>query len=109
MSNNLINNTAQKHDCKTIVLNGTMDLKQSGILGKLVIFLRGCIRPVWCYFTLYFDYMVLSGTWKLVEGSMLERVLFLINFLVLGFIFGERTFKNVMPLILAWKKNKESL
>lgn len=101
-------------------LEGTAsDLMQFGIVGRLVVFLRGAQRPVWGFGTLYMDYMVFSGQWTLgpeitvseqgwpsdTEG--LRAVAFVvINILVLGFLFGERAVKNVMPLILAWLNAK---
>ncbi len=91
-------------------LEGTAaDLKQFGILGKIIVFLRGAQRPIWGYFVLYMDLMVFSGQWKMTDiaqaagnnsiGTNIESAFWVINFLVLGFLFGERAMKNVLPLV----------
>jgi hypothetical protein len=79
------------------------DLKSIPVIGPLVIFLRGCQRPVWGYATLYMDFMVFSGRWKELS-EMQESALWIINLLVLGFLFGERAIKNVMPLVAQYFK-----
>jgi len=80
-------------------LEGTAkDLKSIPIIGPIVIFLRGCQRPVWGYSTLYMDFMVFSDKWKSLTETQ-ESALWIINLLVLGFLFGERAIKNLMPLI----------
>ncbi len=81
-------------------LEGTAkDLHQSGWLGKLVLFMRGAQRPLWGYFVAYMDYMVFAGNWSLKGHEKLESAFWIINFLVLGFLFGERAVKNVAPLV----------
>lgn len=91
-------------------LEGTAnDLKQFGWLGRIVVFLRGTQRPLWGYSVLYMDFMVFSGRWNLTElagaignttiGTNIESAFWVINFLVLGFLFGERAMKNVLPLM----------
>ncbi|MBR8534050.1 hypothetical protein KDU71_00630 [Carboxylicivirga sediminis] len=81
-------------------LEGTAkDLHQSGWLGKLVLFMRGAQRPSWGYFVAYMDYMVFAGNWSLKGNEKLESAFWIINFLVLGFLFGERAVKNVAPLV----------
>ena len=97
----------------------TKDLQQFGIIGKIIVFLRGLQRPLWGFGVLYLDFMVFSGKWDLSQiGSQapeinstlpnamqeslivnLESAFWVINFLVLGFLFGERAMRNVMPLI----------
>lgn len=80
-------------------LEGTAnDLKSIPVIGPIVIFLRGCQRPVWGYSTLYMDYMVFSDEWTSLSETQ-ESALWIINLLVLGFLFGERAIKNLMPLI----------
>jgi len=82
------------------------DLKSIAFFGPLIIFLRGCQRPVWGYATLYMDFMVFSGRWsKLTE--MQESALWVINLLVLGFLFGERAVKNIMPLVAQYFKGSK--
>jgi len=81
-------------------LEGTAaDLKTIPIIGPIVIFLRGCQRPIWGFAVLWMDYCVYSGTWNLIEGSKQEACFYVINLLVLGFLFGERAIQNLMPLI----------
>ena len=83
------------------------DLQRFGFIGKFLIFLRGAQRPAWGYGVLYLDFQVFSGQWSLAQntspGGMLtlEGAFWVVNFLVLGFLFGERTVKNVLPLIQA--------
>jgi len=92
------------------------DLKAIPILGHIMIFVRGCLRPLVTLVTLYADIQVLSGGWKLTEAaggdaalaSQYSSMLWIINIVVLVFLFGERGIKNVMPLvegILLAKKN----
>lgn len=90
-------------------LEGTAaDLNKAGWPGRIIIFLRGAQRPLWGYFVLFMDIMVFSGKWNLVKiaedtqnASFLDiqSAFWIINFLVLGFLFGERAVKNVMPLV----------
>lgn len=87
------------------------DLKSAGALGKVVLFLRGVQRPLWGFSLLYLDFMVFSGKWELqpslggiaasVAGNLpsLESTFWMINMLVLGFLFGERALKNILPTI----------
>ena len=85
------------------------DLQAFGVLGKAVVFMRGMQRPVWGFFVLWMDINVFSGKWKLSSATImsdgttlpmsLESAFWLINFLVLGFLFGERAMKNVLPLM----------
>ena len=88
-------------------LEGTSaDLIQAGWFGRVIIFLRGAQRPVWGFGVLILDFMVFSGSWQLRPmdvggGQMVDLVstFWAINLLVLGFLFGERAVKNVMPLL----------
>ena len=81
-------------------LEGTAkDLLQMPYIGRLIIFLRGAQRPMWGYGTLYMDFQVFSQTWPIQPGPV-EVAFWTINFLVLGFLFGERAIKNVAPLVL---------
>ena len=84
------------------------DLRAIPYLGALIIFARGCQRPLWGFSTLIMDYNIFSGHWTLVEGSQ-ESAFWLINFLVLGFLFGERAVKNVMPFILQFMQMKTGM
>jgi len=81
------------------------DLKTIPIIGSLIIFLRGVQRPLWGYCTLIMDFMVFSGKWTIVLTTAsgitpLGFILIIINFLVLGFLFGERAIKNVTPVLM---------
>ena len=84
----------------------TQDLENTGVWGKFMIFFRGSVRPVWCYSLLFIDYMVFSGSWQIKEDSIIERTFFLINILVLGFVFGERVIRNISPFIIEMRKGK---
>ena len=78
-------------------LEGTAaDLKSIPILGAIILFLRGCQRPVWGFATIYLDFMVFSKTWAVDTGTAQAAALMVINVLVLGFLFGERAIQNVM-------------
>ena len=74
------------------------DLKGIPYFGPLMILLRGAQRPIIGYGTLYLDFQVFSGAWKLASETQ-ESAFWIINFLVLGFLFGERAVKNVAPLL----------
>jgi len=74
------------------------DLKTIPYLGPLMIFLRGAQRPIIGYGTIYLDFQVFSGSWSLVPGTQ-ESAFWIVNLLVLGFLFGERAVKNVAPLL----------
>lgn len=93
------------------------DLQQFGIVGRLLIFLRGAQRPIWGFGVLYLDFMIFSGRWKLAEVAKiaessgmttfnLESAFWMINFLVLGFLFGERAMRNVLPLFKNFQAGK---
>lgn len=73
------------------------DLRAIPIVGPVVIFLRGLQRPVWGYMTLYIDVMWFSGKWQMQDQQ--ESAMWIINLLVLGFLFGERAVQNLAPLI----------
>ncbi|MCW7555537.1 hypothetical protein NX722_23520 [Endozoicomonas gorgoniicola] len=79
-------------------LEGTAaDLKTIPVLGPLVIFLRGCQRPLWGYLTMYLDVMWFSS-WELSQQQ--QTAMIAINLLVLPFLFGERALKNLEPLLV---------
>ena len=74
------------------------DLLSMPILGRLVLFLRGLQRPVWGFAVLYLDFVWFStgSNYNDQQGT----AMICINMLVLGFLFGERTIKNLEPLII---------
>jgi len=84
------------------------DLKQFGFLGRVILFLRGCQRPIWGFFALVLTWHVVTGIMsaelKLPESErlsyMLLLILMLIDLLVLSFLFGERALKNLLPFAL---------
>lgn len=97
-------------------LEGTAsDLTQAGWPGRVVLFLRGLQRPTWGFAVLYMDLMVFSGAWNITGSGGapdatateairanaaildLQSAFWVINLLVLGFLFGERAIKNAMP------------
>ena len=73
------------------------DLKTIPIIGTLVIFARGCQRPLWGFACLWFDWLWFIGEMTLNEKQ--STAMIIINVVVLGFLFGERTIKNLEPLI----------
>ncbi|MGY3571953.1 hypothetical protein [Vibrio paucivorans] len=88
-------------------LEGTAsELKSIPILGPIMLFLRGCQRPVWGFLTLYMDMMWFSGSWGTLTATQ-ERALMMVNFLVLAFLFGERAIKNALPAIKAFTAKGE--
>jgi len=79
-------------------------LKQMPIIGRAILFLRGAFRPLMAFGIAYTDLQVFSGGWNLQEvgGAQADQVwslLYVINFLVIGFYFGERALRNLQPLI----------
>lgn len=74
------------------------DLMALPFVGRIVIFARGCQRPIWGFATLWADLQWFSGAWSEITDKQ-ESALWVINLLVLGFLFGERAVKNVTPLI----------
>lgn len=95
---------------RTLALEGTAsDLKAIPILGSIVLFFRGMQRVIIGYGTMYVDFNVFSGLWKLQDDALMSAF-WIINFLVFGFLFGERTLKNVLPIAIEFfrtvNKNK---
>lgn len=81
------------------LLEGTAtDLRSVPIVGPLMLFMRGIQRPVWGFAVLYADMMWFSGKWGQMSTQQ-ESALWVINLLVLGFLFGERAVANLAPII----------
>lgn len=81
------------------LLEGTAtDLRAVPIVGPLMLFMRGIQRPVWGFAVLYADMMWFSGKWGAMSEQQ-ESALWVINLLVLGFLFGERAVANLAPII----------
>lgn len=97
---------AQTTERATELEGSAKDLLKLPVVGRIVIFLRGAQRPVWGYMSLFMDYQILSGKWE-VQMTVPETgaytaegcLIIAINVLVLGFLFGERTIKNILPLV----------
>lgn len=56
-------------------------------------------RPIWGFALLYIDLKVFSGAWSMTPDSQTESAFWLLNLLILGFLFGERAVRNVMPMV----------
>lgn len=103
----LANEAQTEFNNRIAEMEGTAkDLKAIPYIGAIMLFLRGCQRPIWGYSTLYIDLMVFSGKWSKLTDVQ-ESALWVINLLVLGFLFGERAIKNVTPLIERMIKAKK--
>jgi hypothetical protein len=74
------------------------DLKAVPIVGPIVLFLRGLQRPTLGFATLWIDFQWFSSGFKDMSDRQ-EATMLTINILVLGFLFGERAIKNVMPFV----------
>jgi hypothetical protein len=74
------------------------DLKQLPIVGRIVLFLRGLQRPMWGFLVMYIDFEWFTKAPTYTEQQ--QSALIVINLLVLGFLFGERTITNLKPLIV---------
>jgi len=98
-ANQVLNEAAVQLDKRIAEQEGTAsDLKAIPLIGSIVIFLRGVQRPLWGYATLYMDYKWFFELHTFSEQQ--HTAMIVINFLVLGFLFGERTIKNLEPLII---------
>lgn len=82
------------------------DLKSFGWFGDIIIFLRGAQRPIWGYVVIAMDIMVYSGRWHIPDDEQMKSAFWIINFLVLGFLFGERAVKNIIPLVSTYLGRK---
>jgi hypothetical protein len=81
------------------LLEGTAtDLRSVPVIGPIMLFMRGAQRPVWGFAVLYADMMWFSGKWGVMTTQQ-ESALWVINLLVLGFVFGERAVANLAPVI----------
>ena len=103
----LANEADKEFNTRVKEMEGTAnDLKAIPIFGSIIIFLRGTQRPIWGFFTLYADYMTFAKQWNISADPQMQTMLTIVNVLVLGFLFGERAVKNVMPLIMQMFKSK---
>ena len=97
-ANKVIEDAAKQLDKRVSEQEGTAaDLKSIPLIGTIVIFLRGVQRPLWGYATLWMDFKWFFEIHDFTEQQ--QTAMIVINILVLGFLFGERTVKNLEPLI----------
>jgi len=97
-ANDQLNSASKALDKRIAEQEGTAtDLKAMPVLGKIMLFLRGAQRPFWGYATLYMDFLWFFEIEPLTAQQ--EKALLIINVLVLGFLFGERTLINLEPLL----------
>lgn len=95
----LTNDAEKEVDARIAMYEGSAsDLKAIPVLGPVMLFLRGAQRPVWGFATIYIDYAVFSGLWKLTDPTV-QNAFWILNTLVLGFLFGERAVTNIMPYV----------
>lgn len=80
------------------------DLKAMPVIGPVVVFARGAQRPVWGFATLWMDWLYFFGGHSFTDKQ--ESAIYVINILVLGFLFGERAVKNVMPIVAQAMQNR---
>ena len=96
----LINEGNREFNNRMKEMEGTAaDLKTVPIVGHIIILARGAQRPLWGLATMYIDFQVLSGAWSSAGEARLQLILFVINFLVLTFLFGERAIQNILPFV----------
>lgn len=92
--------TEQMYNERIMTMDGTAEqLRKIWFIGPLLIFARAIQRPLWGFGTLILDYQVFSGKWTIIEGSRQDTCFLLINLIILIFLFGEKTFKNIAPLV----------
>lgn len=98
-ANNALQDAAKQLDERIAEQEGTArDLKNVPLFGHLILFLRGAQRPTWGFATMWMDFK-----WFFEDRTFTEQeqtAMIVINILVLGFLFGERTIKNLEPLII---------
>ena len=99
-ANKILNEASQQLDKRIAEQEGTAsDLKGIPFFGTIVLFLRGLQRPCWGFATMWMDAQWFFGTGYVFDEQQ-QTAMIIINVLVLGFLFGERTIKNLEPLIL---------
>jgi len=93
-------------DSRIAMYEGTAsDLKSIPYLGAILLALRGSQRIAWGYACILLDYNVFSGTWNLAD-PIIKNSFWIVNFLVLGFLFGERAVTNILPFVTEMLKAK---
>ena len=91
--------TAEFNDRIKSMEGTASDLKSMPVLGPVMLFLRGAQRPAWSMATMYFDFEWFGSP---ADAYTIEqsKALLVINAMVLVFLFGERTIKNLEPLLV---------
>jgi len=98
-ANRILDEAGKQLDQRIAEQEGTAkDLKAIPFLGPIILFLRGLQRPAWGYATMIMDFKWFFELHSFTEQQ--QTAMIVINFLVLGFLFGERTIKNLEPLLI---------
>lgn len=84
------------------------DIAGIPFLGAIMLFLRGSQRIAWGFGTLVLDYNVFSNQWS-IHDPIISNAFWVVNFLVLGFLFGERAVMNVMPFFTRMVEAKQGI
>lgn len=88
-------------------LEGTAsDLKAIPILGPLMLFLRGSQRVAWGFGVLFMDWSIFIAGHSLPDSEIIQQAFWIVNLLVLGFLFGERAVANILPLLTQFMQAK---
>lgn len=96
----MLNETEKNFNDRIMAMDGTAEqIKDIWFVGPTVIFLRALQRPIWGVGTIILDWQVFSGAWIIKEGSRQDICFLIINLIILIFLFGERTFRNIAPLV----------
>lgn len=69
----------------------TADYKDIPFIGPVMLIIRGLVRPVATYATLYFNWRLFTGS-GFPEGTV--SLLMAMNIIVLSFWFGDRILAN---------------
>lgn len=81
------------------------EIKGIPFIGPAIVVVRSMLRPFISIFVVLLDYQIFSGAWA--WNVELKPVFVALNILVLGFWFGERMVKNVMPLFTKFMESKK--
>ena len=80
-----------------------MEIKMNDIISKIV-------RNIWTLSTLTYSFLLQYGIFKLPEDELHRQVL-AYNFIIITlYLYGNRSVKNLMPIIQAWlTRNKDKI
>lgn len=73
------------------------ELKGLPVVGRVILFLRGVQRPLWGLGTFYLNYLFLTG--QLPNPQQVQILLYIMNMLVLGFLFGDKAAASIKPML----------